>query len=213
MRKLSASLVCALALAGAALAGACGGSEPEPATPPPPPPEAAPTAAPEATPPAPSAAPSAAPTAEAPKEPPKPTWKDMTLDQKKEVMKNVVLPKMTAVFQAFDAKKYKEVTCATCHGKDAEKHGFKMPNEKLPKLDAADGFKKHMKGKMADMTKFMMEKVTPEMVSALGVPGYDPNTHQGFGCGGCHTMVAPPADAKKPADKPADAKKPDAPKK
>ena len=37
------------------------------------------------------------------------------------------------------------------------------------------------------MTKFMMEKVVPEMVSLLGVSKYDPATHKGFGCFGCHT--------------------------
>jgi len=115
----------------------------------------------------------------------------MTFDQKKAHMQTVVAPEMTTLFQGFDPKKFEKVTCATCHGKDGEKNQFKMPNPKLPKLDPKDGFKKHMQGKTAEMTKFMMEKVTPKMQSMLpGVAPYDPNTQQGFGCFGCHP---PPA--------------------
>jgi hypothetical protein len=171
-------------LLGVTLGAACGGPPPEPEVPPPPPATSEPPVA-ETPPPPPTTAPP--PTAEVPKEPPKPQWKDMSMDQRKEHMKNVVLPKMTTLFQGFDPKKFKDVTCATCHGKDAEKAGFKMPNAKLPKLDPTDGFKKHMAGKTADMTKFMMEKVTPEMLGMLpGVAPYDPATQKGFGCFGCH---------------------------
>ncbi|MCC6901852.1 MAG: hypothetical protein IT377_22975 [Polyangiaceae bacterium] len=122
-----------------------------------------------------------------PEEAAKPAWKDMSHDQKVELMKTVVMPKMGEVFKAFDAKKYAEITCATCHGAGAKEGKFQMPNAKLPKLDSKDGFAKHMK-KNEKVTKFMMEKVTGEMAAALGVPAFNPETKQGFGCGGCHLM-------------------------
>ena len=64
---------------------------------------------------------------------------------------------------------------------------FKMPNPKLPKLSFTDGFKKHM-DKKPEITKFMMEKVVPEMATLLGTQPYDPKTQKGFGCAGCHVV-------------------------
>jgi len=176
---------------------ACGGSTPPPEETPP-----AASAAPAA--PAATATPDAgAPQAAAPAEsapaappstgqpplaaPPQIAWKDRTLEQKKDFMKAVVLPKMKAEFQDFDGKKFADFSCATCHGPGAKKGDFKMPNPKLPKLDPKDKFAKEMKSK-PDITKFMMEKVAPDMASTLGVEPYNPDTKQGFGCFNCHTM-------------------------
>jgi hypothetical protein len=173
-----------------ALVAACGGAQPEAEAPP-----AAPSAAPAPVeaPPAPSAteappAPSAAAPAPEPAAPKKTAWKDMTEDQKKEVMKTVVFPAMKTAFQEFDAKHFKDFTCVTCHGAGAKEGKFKMPNPKLPKLDPKDEFAKHKK-KDAKILGFMMEKVAPEMAKLLEVEPYDPKTNQGFGCMNCHTMA------------------------
>lgn len=109
----------------------------------------------------------------------------MNREQKIEHMKKVVMPKLGAVFKEFNAKEFAEFNCATCHGAGAKSGKFTMPNPDLPKLNVDGMFKKHMDKKPA-VTKFMMEKVTPEMVATLGVAPYDPKTHQGFGCFGCH---------------------------
>lgn len=162
---------------------ACGGPQP-------PAPAEAPSAAPDAPPAAePAPAPADAPAAETPAAPPaaKVAWKDMNKDQRIEHMKNVVLPKMKESFAAFDAKEFGAMNCATCHGEGAKEGSFKMPNPKLPKLSMAGGFKKHMDKEPA-ATKFMMEKVVPDMAGLLDTQPFDPKTNQGFACGNCHTI-------------------------
>jgi len=119
------------------------------------------------------------------------SWADMSKDQKIEHMKEKVIPKMGEVFASFDADRYGKITCATCHGPGAKHGEFEMPNADLPKLTMPSGdgepFAEEMEEHPA-ITKFMMEKVTPEMVKLLpGVQPYDPATHEGFGCFGCHT--------------------------
>jgi len=103
-------------------------------------------------------------------------------------MKKVVLPKMKETFTAFDPKQFDHVTCLTCHGAGAKDGSFKMPNPELPKLSPDGGFKKHLDQK-PEITKFMMSKVLPQMAELLNTQPYDPNTHLGFGCFGCHAIA------------------------
>jgi hypothetical protein len=168
---------------------ACGGSQP-PAETAAPPEATAPVAPAESAAPAPPTA-SAAPAAEATTPPadakPSINWDAMDHQQRLEHMKNVVMPRMKELFAEFDAKRYGEMKCVTCHGDGAKNQTFKMPNPKLPKLSYTDGFKKHLE-KTPAITKFMMEKVVPEMASLLGEQPYDPATKKGFGCAECHVM-------------------------
>ena len=128
---------------------------------------------------------SAAPTATTPPPPEKKAWKDLNHDQRMELMKAEVMPKMSKMFQEFDGKKFAKMDCATCHGKDKT---FKMPNPALPKLDPTDSFKKHATKNKA-MLEFMF-KMTPEMAKTINAPPFDPATGSGFGCMSCHTMEA-----------------------
>jgi hypothetical protein len=114
-------------------------------------------------------------------------WESMSHGQRLETMKKVVVPKMGAVFQSFDAKKFADFNCVVCHGERIKQKNFDMPNPDLPHLSYTDGFKKHMTEK-PEITKFMMDKVEPEMAAALGMHPYDPKTQKGFGCGGCHVV-------------------------
>lgn len=186
--KKAASLLVLAALAASVPFAACGGDKPTPNAP------TADTgsasaAASAAASGAASVAPgaSAAASATASAAPAKPTWKTMSKDERKEHMKSVVVPKMAAVFQGADAKKYAKLDCTTCHGPGAKDGKFDMPNAKLPKLVMGDPAKPFAKHK-PEMVKFMREKVMPEMAAALDAQPYDPATKAGFGCGGCHVM-------------------------
>ncbi len=102
-----------------------------------------------------------------------------------EFMKTKVMPAMKTAFQDFDAKKFAKFNCKTCHGKNAEKNKFKMPNGDIPKLD----FVALKAGKQAPkMAEFMGKTVEPQMAQLLNMPVYNPEKPDPsqFGCLGCH---------------------------
>jgi cytochrome c553 len=103
-------------------------------------------------------------------------------DQAVAFMKANVVPHLGPVFQAANAKRYADFGCKTCHGPNG-----KPPTEFLPHLTVQNGkmtaFVQH-----PDVSKFMAERVVPEMASALGKQPYDPATKVGFGCPGCHVV-------------------------
>jgi hypothetical protein len=142
----------------------CGGNAPEPTTP------TAPNTAPTAT--------EATPSQDAPVK-----WnEDLSTTQKIQFMKQSVLPKMSQVFQASNRERYSGFSCKTCHGPNN-----KDPKEFLPNLTMKEGTLTAFAEK-PDVAKFMHEKVVPEMATLFGQKPYDPNTHQGFGCAGCHKI-------------------------
>ena len=96
-------------------------------------------------------------------------------------MKTRVVPAMGPVFQSHDAK-YANFSCKTCHGPE-----YKNPHDFLPKLTMKGGNLTAFAEK-PEISKFMAESVVPKMATAMGLPPYDMKTHQGFGCGGCHTI-------------------------
>ncbi|HMJ11357.1 MAG TPA: hypothetical protein VK524_08110 [Polyangiaceae bacterium] len=160
---------------------ACGGSQAAPETPA----EPIATVSPPVAPPETTGEPSADVGAtDAGAGPAKVKFDDLSKDQQKAYMKDVVLPKMKETFLSLNAKRYADMNCMTCHGPDAKKGKFEMPNPKLPKLDPKDNFKAH--AKEAEVVKFMAERVVPEMAALLGEEPYDPAKQEGFGCFDCH---------------------------
>jgi hypothetical protein len=145
---------------------------------------------------APDAAPAPAGAAAAPEKvvgPPEVAWKDMTVEQRGKYMKAVVTPKMKVLFQDYDAGLFEKVNCATCHGKDAKARKFKMPSPELHPLPATPAaFQAALKKKPSwpKWTKFMSEKVEPQMAALLGMVPFDPKKPNpaAFSCMGCHTL-------------------------
>jgi hypothetical protein len=106
-------------------------------------------------------------------------WKGLASKaQKAAFMKESVSPRMARVFQARDATRYADFGCKTCHGRT-----FSAPQEVLPRLVAKDG--RISAPDKPELAQFMTEKVLPEMASALGM-----DSHDEFGCGGCHAIDA-----------------------
>ena len=107
----------------------------------------------------------------------------MSKDQQMAFMKRQVVPPMKQTFQAYNADRFANFGCQTCHGP-----AFKDPNDYLPKLTEVNGqltaFQEH-----PAIAKFMAERVVPTMADAMGLKPYDPQTHEGFGCRGCHAVV------------------------
>jgi hypothetical protein len=127
-------------------------------------------------------------------------WEKMNADQRKKYMKATVLPQMKKLFVGVD-KKYKSMTCMTCHGEKAVENKFKMPNPELPKLPAPtdrQGFMA-LQQKKPDIVKFMGTQVKPAMANLLNLDEWTPANPKGFGCYGCHTSGAAPAAAPAPA--------------
>ena len=123
--------------------------------------------------------------ADAPDDTSSAAWADLSMDDKKKRMMDVVVPTMTGHFQGVNAERYAEFNCVTCHGPGAKEGEFAMPSPSLPKLPPNGDFAKLFEAK-PDVSKFMAEVVTPEMAKMLDVAPYDPKTNEGFGCYGCH---------------------------
>jgi hypothetical protein len=127
-------------------------------------------------------------------------WVQMTRGQRLDYMIKTVMPKMKATFVAFDEKRFGRMDCATCHGDGVERTTFSLPNAALPKLLEPDLFAKHRQA-TPEITKFMLEKVEPQMASLLEVPEFDPATRKGLSCYLCHTREVEPG---KPVPPPAE---------
>jgi len=127
-------------------------------------------------------------------------WEKMSKAEKKKYMKSTVLPAAKKLFAEFDPKKYKKVTCQTCHGAKGAEAEFKMPTAELPKLpqptDRA-GFQA-IQEKKPEVAKFMGTKVKPGMAALLGKEEWTPQNPTGFGCYGCHTKEGGDMPAKEP---------------
>lgn len=122
-------------------------------------------------------APGAAPKSETP-------WRDKTREEKLEWMALAVLPRMKTLFVEYDAEKYADFDCKTCHGADMELVDYEMPNAlfSLSKQDPIEAAREYD----AEMTAFMVRTVTPEMARLLDRNVTRAPGGPGFGCLGCH---------------------------
>jgi hypothetical protein len=117
-------------------------------------------------------------------EPPIPaSWsKELTKEQQTAFMKKNVVPQMGPIFQGQNAVRYASFGCQTCHGPE-----YKNPHDYLPRLTMKGGNFTAFAEK-PEVAKLMAESIVPKMASAMGLPPFDAQTHQGFGCAGCHAV-------------------------
>jgi hypothetical protein len=115
-------------------------------------------------------------------------WADKTFQQRKEWMGIEVLPKMKGLFKEYDEAQFKGFGCETCHGDDGKDKKFAMPSDSIYPLNKADPIKGAMDYD-EKMTKFMMEKVVPEMATQLNMEPFNAETGEGLGCMTGHRAV------------------------
>lgn len=113
------------------------------------------------------------------------TWQSKTREQRMDWMGLEVFPKMRAAFVEFDAERFSDFKCQTCHSDEMEIVDYEMPTSALFALSATDPVAE-ARDYDAPMTEFMIEVVVPEMAKLLDTQPYDPETNSGFGCFGCH---------------------------
>lgn len=113
------------------------------------------------------------------------TWPEMDRMQRVTLMKEAVLPRAAAIFQAWRPERYAHVDCTLCHGPDVVNGDFRMPTDHLPRLSGTlllgPEFAEH-----PDTTKLKLEVLVPEMSEALGLKKFSVVTRSGFGCYSCH---------------------------
>ena len=96
-------------------------------------------------------------------------WAKLDFEQRHAVMTFTVLPNIARTWRDFRHTEYPEMTCRTCHGKDAESVSYRMPNPSLPRVDPAHP----PAGPVAD---FMRTKMLPDVMDLTGSATFTCNT-------------------------------------
>jgi hypothetical protein len=109
----------------------------------------------------------------APKTPRPDRWSKLDFEDRHTVMTFTVLPNMARTWQAFRHTQYPEMTCRTCHGKNAEAVHYRMPNPSLHPIDPAHP----PRGPVA---AFMIHTMVPDMIDLIDT------TPERFSCNACH---------------------------
>src|SRR5262245_38672767 len=94
---------------------------------------------------------------------------DMSHEQKVEFMGHVVVPRMEPMFEQYDADRYADFGCRTCHGENAREVEFRMPNGIHP-LNPAElpAMFQSEDPQVQRAAQFMSGQVMPAMVEMLG---------------------------------------------
>lgn len=113
------------------------------------------------------------------------TWPEMTIPERKIHMKNVVLPRASAIFQKWRPERFAMVDCTLCHGPGVYADNFNMPNDYLPRLSGKLLLGPELKTN-PDTTRLKLNRLVPTVANALGVKPFSVVTQRGFGCYSCH---------------------------
>lgn len=119
--------------------------------------------------------------------PPRP-WAELSHEEHGAYMAREVLPRMSALFSAYDGERYAEFECVTCHGADARERNFAMPNPSILPLHPTGSAGQHQTVRdHPEGVRFMYNQVLPTMQALLGASAFNEATGEGFTCYACHT--------------------------
>lgn len=119
--------------------------------------------------------------------PPERPWEELSMDERRAHMARHVLPVMGELFADYDADRFGDLSCDTCHGEDAAARDFAMPNPSLLALYPTGSMGQYQMVERYPMgVQFMYSQVVPAMRTMLGAAEYDATTHEGFSCYACH---------------------------
>ena len=113
-------------------------------------------------------------------------WTDEPYTERYTTMIFVVHPVLAREFQSFYGTRYTDMTCESCHGKDAEAERWKMPSAHLDALEPAA---LPEPGSSLE-TDFMYELVTPLLSRLMGMPMQTAQHPKGVSCFSCHQEKA-----------------------
>jgi hypothetical protein len=115
-------------------------------------------------------------------------WDAMSKERKLAYMKETVMPRMKAIFVAYDPHCYAEMRCETCHGEGAEARGYAMPSaDQLLEPTPWNTTSARAESAPSEFDAFMAKDVAPEMARLLGRP-FVPSARSGEGCFACHAV-------------------------
>jgi hypothetical protein len=119
--------------------------------------------------------------------PPDRPWAELSHDERRAHMVRHVQPVMAELFAGYDAERFADVSCETCHGADAVERAFAMPNPSILALYPTGSIGQYqMVERYPNGVHFMFTEVVPAMRTMLGAAEYDAATHTGFSCFACH---------------------------
>ncbi len=118
-------------------------------------------------------------------------WADMDESARAAYMAEVVVPRTRPLFVGFDAERYGNFGCATCHGSRMKERHFEMPNPDILALHpTGTPEQKQMVEDHPKMVRLMFNHVLPTVRDSLGLPTYNADTQEGFSCFSCHPAAA-----------------------
>ena len=135
----------------------------------------------------PSMGPSETETAHLEPTPPDRPWAELSMDERRAHMARHVVPVMTELFAGYDAERFPDVSCETCHGSGAAERAFAMPNPDLLALYPTGSIGQYRMVETYPLgVRFMFSEVVPAMRTMVGASEYDAATGEGFSCFACH---------------------------
>lgn len=118
--------------------------------------------------------------------PPRP-WAELSHEERAQHMSRAVLPRMSDLFASYDAERYADFDCATCHGPDGRERGYAMPSPSILRLYPTGSEGQHQTVRdYPEGVRFMYGRVMPAAQALLGAEPFDEATGEGFTCFACH---------------------------